>query len=160
MAIKLSNYVTAVQRGAEIDAKSADGVTADGVILPQHLEVSVQSLLAADCIDRAFFIANRAYEVVAIRQVHATAGSDGGAVNIQITKDDSTDAPGAGDNLLTNNSDAGFDAKDTANTVQVGTLTATTANLQLAAGDRLSLDFAGTVTALAGVVVTVTLKRI
>lgn len=61
---------------------------------------------------------------------------------------------------LTNNANAGFDLKGTANTVQTGTLTATTADLQLATGDRLSLDFAGTLTDLAGLLVTVSLKRI
>jgi hypothetical protein len=77
---------------------------------------------------------------------------------MQVTKDDSTDAPGAGNNLLTNNTNAGFDMKGTANTMQTGTLTATSADLRLAAGDRLSVDFAGTVTTLAGVVVTVVLR--
>lgn len=138
-------------------------LTADGVggpLIPGTLEVSVQCLLNADCVDRAFFVANRAYEVVAIREVHATAGNDAGSVNLQVTKDTSTDAPGAGTDLLTNNTNAGFNMKGTANTVQTGTLTATAASLKLAAGDRLSLDFAGTVTTLAGVVVTVTLKPV
>lgn len=138
-------------------------LTADGVggpLIPGTLEVSVQCLLNADCVDRAFFVANRAYEVVAVREVHATAGNDAGSVNLQVTKDTSTDAPGAGTDLLTNNTNAGFNMKGTANTVQTGTLTATAASLKLAAGDRLSLDFAGTVTTLAGVVVTVTLKPV
>jgi hypothetical protein len=39
-------------------------------------------------------------------------------------------------------------------------LTATTANLTLEAGDRLSLDVTGTTTTLAGVIVTVLLKRV
>lgn len=136
-------------------ALEINGVITDGLIRVSH-----QCLLNADCVDQAFFIADRAYQVTRIDEVHATAGSDGSAVNLQITKDTGTAAPGAGTDLLTNNTNAGFDMKGTANTVQNGTLTGTTASLQLAAGDRLSLDFAGTVTALAGVVVTVTLKAI
>jgi len=120
--------------------------------------ISVQCLLNADCVDRAFFVADRPYRVVRIDEVHATAGNDGGAVNLQVTKDSGTDAPGAGDDLLTNNSDAGFNMKGTANTVQNGTLDAD--HVVLAVGDRLSLDFAGTVTTLAGVVVTVTYEPI
>ncbi|HYE86255.1 MAG TPA: hypothetical protein VEA16_07860 [Vicinamibacterales bacterium] len=114
----------------------------------------------ASLADEAFFIADRAYEVVGVSQIHSTAGSDGSAVNLQVTKDTGTNAPGAGTDLLTNNSNAGFNLKGTANTVQTGTLTATLATKRLAAGDRLSVDFAGTLTAVAGVVVTVRLKRL
>lgn len=120
--------------------------------------VEVSSVGATD--DSAFYVATRPMEVVAIRQVHSVAGSDGSAVNVQVVKDTGTDAPGAGTNLLTNNSNAGFNLKATANTVQTGTLTSTAATKKLAAGDRLSVDFAGTLTDVAGVVVTATLRPI
>lgn len=107
-----------------------------------------------------FYVANSAVEITAVREVHTTAGSDAGAVNVNIEKLTGTQAPGAGVALLTNNTNAGFDLKGTANTVQAGTLTATTANLQLAAGDRLALKLTGTPTAVASVVATVTVKRI
>lgn len=111
----------------------------------------------ASLADQAFFIADRAYQIQSIREVHSTAGTDASAVNVQVTKDTGTQAPGAGSNLLTNNSSAGFNLKGTANTVQAGTLETTAATLKLAPGDRLSVDFAGTLTSVAGVVVTVTL---
>lgn len=139
---------------------TADGLTVGGVIVPQGIEATITCLANAACVDQAFFIANRAYQVTAVREIHATAGTDGSAVSLQVVKDTGTDAPGAGTDLLTNNANVGFDLKGTANTVQTGTLTATAASLQLAAGNRLSLDFAGTVTTLAGVVVTVSLKPI
>ncbi len=110
--------------------------------------------------DESFFIAPRACKVIAVKAVHSTAGTDGSAVSLQVTKDTSTDAPGAGTNILTNNTNVGFNLKSTANTVQSGTLTATAATLALAAGDRLSVDFAGVLTTLAGVVVTVELQLI
>lgn len=145
-------------------------VTTDGALavhngtdfLQQAGEVVVQFWARAngEQVDQALFIANRAWQVTAVREIHSTAGTDASAVNLQVTKDTGTNAPGAGTDLLTNNSNAGFDLKGTANTVQVGTLTATVASLQLAAGDRLSVDYAGVVTALVGVVVTVTLKAI
>jgi len=141
-------------------AADADELTVGGVKVDPELVVPVRCLLNADCIDQAFFIADRAYQVTRIDEIHATAGTDGSAVNLQVTKDTGTDAPGAGTDLLTNNTNAGFDLKGTANTVQNGALTGTTATLQLAAGNRLSLDFAGTVTSLAGLVVTVVLKPI
>jgi len=108
-----------------------------------------------DLADQAFFIANRPMKIAAIKYAHTVLGTNASAVNIQVTKDVSTDAPGAGTDLLTNNTDAGFNGKGTINTVQAGALSATAANLRLAVGDRLSLDFAGTLTALAGVVVVV-----
>lgn len=151
---------TGAVTGATGAISTADGLTVGGVIVPQVIEVPVVIVANAACVDQAFFVANRAYQVTAIREVHATAGNDGSAVNLQVTKDTGTNAPGAGTDLLTNNTNAGFDMKGAANTVQVGTLTATAASLQLAAGNRLSLDFAGTVTTLAGLCVTVTLKPI
>ena len=125
-------------------------------IYPGRVEVVSNGAVA----DGAFYVANRAMEVVAIRQIHSVAGTDGSAVSLQVTKDTTTNAPGAGTDLLTNNTNAGFNLKSTANTVQTGTLTATAATKKLAAGDRLSLDFAGTLTDVAGVVVTVTLRPI
>lgn len=107
----------------------------------------------------AFFVANAPYIVSAVRWAHSTAGSSATCA-IQLTKDTSTDAPGAGTALLTNNTNAGFDGSAAINTAQVGALTATAASLLMAIGDRLSLDFNGTLTALAGVVCTVSLTPI
>jgi hypothetical protein len=106
--------------------------------------------------DQCFYTATKNMKISSIYYVHSTAGTDASAVNLQVTKDTSTNAPGAGTDLLTNNTNAGFDCKGTINVVQTGALTATAANLRLAPGDRLSVDFAGTLTALAGVVVVVT----
>src|SRR6059058_2039095 len=124
--------------------------------------VRFNGALATLLVDQALFIcpAGQSYQVVSADEVHATASTDAAAVNLQLTKDTGTQAPGAGVDLLTNNTAAGFNLKGTANTVQSATLSATTADLTLAAGDRLSIDFAGTLTALAGVVLTVWLKRI
>jgi hypothetical protein len=105
--------------------------------------------------DQCFYTATKNMKIASIYYVHSTAGTNGSAVNLQVTKDTSTNAPGAGTDLLTNNTNAGFDCKGTANVVQTGALSATAANLRLAPGDRLSVDFAGTLTALAGVVVVV-----
>ena len=112
----------------------------------------------ASATDTPIFIANTAYQVIAVSEVHSVAA--GGTSTLQLTKDTGTTAPGAGTDLLTNNTNAGFNLNATANTVQNGTLTATTASLQLAAGDRLSLDFGHAIQSSATVVVTVSLKRI
>ncbi len=138
----------------------ADGLTVGGVIVPQHIEVTAHVGAAALMVDQTFFVATRAYTVVAISFVHAVAETTAANLRVQVTKDTSTNAPGAGTDLLTNNTNAGFDGKATANTVQAGTLTGTGASLALAAGDRLSLDFEAGATELVGVTVTVTLKRV
>lgn len=106
--------------------------------------------------DQAFFVAPRAMRVVSISEVHAVAA--GGASALQVTKDSTTAAPGAGTDLLTNNTNAGFDLNATANTTQVGTLVATAGVTTLAVGDRLSVDFAQAIQSSAGVVVTACLS--
>jgi len=111
-----------------------------------------------DLVDQSIFLANRDYIVTSSYYVHSTLGTNGSAVNLQLVKDTSTNAPGAGTDLLTNNTNAGFNCKAAINTVQTGTLTATAASLRLAPGDRLSVDYAGTLTALAGVVLVATLQ--
>jgi hypothetical protein len=141
-------------------AVDADELTVGGVIVSPTKLVSVNCVANGACVDQQFFIADRAYQVTAINEIHAVAGNDAGAVSLQVTKDTSTNAPGAGTDLLTNTAGAGFNMKSTAQTVVAGTLSVTASDLQLAAGDRLSLDFAGTITTLAGVTVTVTLKAI
>jgi hypothetical protein len=102
--------------------------------------------------DRQFFVAPVACTVVAISEVHAVAA--GGASALQVTKDTSTNAPGAGTDLLS----AAFDLAATAQTVQNGALSATASDLVLAAGDRLSIDFAQAIQSTAGLCVTVVLK--
>lgn len=101
-----------------------------------------------------FFIAPRACVVKRITEVHTTAGNDADAVTLNVERLQGTEVSGAGDALLS----AAFDLKGTAETVQVGTLTTTTAHLALAAGDRLNLVDTGTLTTLAGVCVTVELE--
>ena len=101
-----------------------------------------------------FFVAPQACKVTAINQVHSTAGSDASAVTAVVTKDTSTNAPGAGTSLHQSGS---FNLKATANTVQNATLSTTAATLILAAGDRLAIKLTGVSTALAGAVVTVQL---
>jgi hypothetical protein len=113
-----------------------------------------------DLSDQAFFLALQPCIVSAAYACVSTAGTNGSAVSVQITKDTSTDAPGAGTDILTNNTNAGFNLKNTINTIETGTLTATAATLRLAPGDRLSVDFNGTLTAVAGLVIVVVLEPI
>jgi hypothetical protein len=121
--------------------------------------VTLVATANGDAVDRAFFIADRSYRILDARYVNATAGTDGGSVNAQLTVDNLTDAPGAGVDVLSNNTAAGFNAKSVANTVEVATFNSEAARY-INAGDRLSLDMAGTTTTLAGVVITATLQAV
>lgn len=123
--------------------------------------ITWKMLANASLADQAFFVcpAGFRYEVVAIAEVHSVLGTDAGAVSLQVTKDTSTDVPGGGTDLLTNGAGAGFNLKAAINVPQAGTLSTVSGVLQMKSGDRLSVDFAGTLTAVAGVVVTVLLRR-
>ncbi len=129
---------------------------------PSQFELSTEQYLvathyiASSVADVQFYTAPVKCEVVAIREVHATAGNDAGAVTGTIRRCQGTEAATAGDDLLS----ATINFKGTALTEQTPALTSTTANLTLDAGDRLSLDVTGTTTTLAGVIVTVLLKRV
>jgi hypothetical protein len=117
----------------------------------------------ADQADQNIFLcpAGEIFEVLAISEVHTTAGTDAGAVTLQMQKCTGTQAPSAGTNLLT----AALSMKTTANTPQyasqlLGTMVTDRSKLRLTGGDRLALDYTGTVTSLAGVAITVTMKRV
>ena len=129
---------------------------------PSQFELSTEQYLvathyiASSVADVQFWTAPVKCEVVAVREVHAVAGNDGGDVTATIRRCQGTEAATAGDDLLS----ATINLKGTALTEQTPALTATTANLTLEAGNRLSLDVTGTTTTLAGVIVTVLLKRV
>ena len=107
-----------------------------------------------------FFTANRPYIVTGVSLRYSTLSSVSG-LKLTVTKDVSTDAPGAGTSLLTDNTNAGPLVTQAADTSYAGTLTATAATLRLATGDRLAIKFSGaTLTALVGLVVTVSLQEL
>ena len=102
---------------------------------------------------QTYFIANRAYLITSIQEVHDTAQTAADGCSLQVVKNTGTVAPGSSDiNLITNTAysgsgrvDKGFDQKGiAANTVTTGTLTNQVASLTLAAGDRLVWGMNGT----------------
>jgi len=106
--------------------------------------------------DQAIWIADRAYEVSDMSEVHGTAA--GAALKGLLTKDTGTTAPGAGTALQTDNTNAGFDLNGTANTVQVGTLSTLRART-IAPGDRIGWKHSAAIGAsLANVCATLTLR--
>lgn len=103
----------------------------------------------------AFFIAPFPCTVIAMTEIHQTAGTNGGAVTLQLEKLTGTTAPDSGVNLLK----TALSLKGTAETLKNGTIvvtyTGSVRNATLATGDRLCLKDSGTLTSVANVSVMV-----
>lgn len=144
----------------EFEAKRADGFRAKGVILPEYEEIVIAIPANAALADGAMYTARRAVRVIRIDEVHATTGTDTGAVTLDVKKQTGTQDPTQGVSVLSST----FNLKATANTVVSKTagagLTVTAADRELAAGNRLSFDFTGVLTAVAGLQVTMTIQMI
>jgi len=106
--------------------------------------------------DLPFFIARHPCEVLWVAESHIVAGTNAGAVTMDVVKLTSGQAVASGVSILT----AEFDMKSTANTPVQKEGKDLSANRQLKNGDRLALDFTGTLTDLAGVQVTLYLKNL
>lgn len=108
-----------------------------------------------------FSLFNAPYDCVihSASLTHTVVGSDGGTVAVQLTLDSGTNAPGAGTDLLSNNSNTGFNLKATVNTPQYAAFKPGVSR-KLIRGQRIGVDWNGTMTAVAGVQFTVVLNRL
>ena len=131
-----------------------DGVTGS---IPHDLSIAVLVATATDAVDKNAWICagptGSVYELVAVSEVHSTASSSG---TLQLEKCTGTTAPGSGTDLLSST----ISLAGAANTVLSGTLSATRSDRIFVAGDRLALDFGGTVTGLVNAIVIIYLKRL
>lgn len=148
MDSKITNTTTQTPTQA---VTTADGLTVNSVIVPV-LKTVTYSPLAVD-VSKAILITTEAVQITAVRVVFGIASVSG---TLNIEKLTGTTAPGSGTALLTGT----ISLAGTANTVLSGTLTSTTADLQFAAGNRLGIVLAGTLTSLIGALVVVDYKRI
>lgn len=114
-----------------------------------HTVVGADAATAANY--GVFWVAPSKGYVNGFKEVHQTAGTDGGAVTVTLEKLTGTQAPDAGTALLSST----LSLKAIANTVQTGTLTTTVSSLNFNAGDRLCLKDAGVLTTVANVTVLV-----
>lgn len=119
----------------------------DGTVY-KHVDglIRISTIILAASVDQPVFIADRAYVVVSAKEIHSVVGSTSAAV--QYKKCTGTTAPASGTAIATGT----FDLTATINTTQTATLSATASDYTLAAGDKLALDFSGTLTGLVGVV--------
>ena len=157
---KVSATVAGKRIGKALNATTTDG---DAIkilkLAPGNDRVLVKASFTAASVDDWIFIADRAYTVVSVKEIHSVVGSTSAAVAIRKVTAAGTAAPGAAagatvKELLT----AAFDLTATVNVSQSATLTATTADRDLAVGDKIGSDLSGTLTGLAGCVVVIELK--
>jgi hypothetical protein len=117
--------------------------------------VSINPLLNADCVSQIFYTSPRRCYVFAVRYIHTTAGTAAGTVTLDLVRCSGTTTVANGTSLLDTTL---FNCKATANTTQTGSLLSLLSAVTLEVGDRLAIRFAGTVTTLAGVSVSVHLR--
>jgi len=122
-------------------------------VIPIHHTI-VGTLAATATNYGVFWRAPFACTILEIVEVHQTAGTDAGAVELNIEKLTGTQALDAGTAILS----TAFSLKATANDDQTGVLSTTLSTLQLAKGDRLAMDDSGTLTDVANVMVVIMVK--
>ncbi|MCK9571117.1 hypothetical protein M0R72_19365 [Candidatus Pacearchaeota archaeon] len=135
---------------------SADGLTVNSVIVPQEMVLTIP--IGASEVDQTAFIADDAWQITKIEEAHSVAQNTAypNTGNLSINKCTGTQAANAGAHL--HNTTMWLNS--TINTVATPTLNATTGALNLADGNRICLDFNGTMTTFAGGSVTIHMKRI
>jgi hypothetical protein len=131
-------------------------ITFSPVVLEKHLSHWIQPN-SEQAVAQNFFVADRAYELVDMAEVHSTAA--GGAQVLKITIDRGTTAPGGGTAV----DSTGFNLNSTAQTVQYGdssnqAVTGIRSNRILGVGDRLGTNYSGAAQSGVGVLVTAVLK--
>lgn len=128
------------------------GLAAQDVSNAAERLVVTSELLAAS-VDKWMFVADRAYRVMAVREVHNVVGGLGAVVRPRKVTSAGTAAPGdAAGATVKELTAADVDLTTTINVVQSPALSATAADLDLAAGDKIGLNFSGTLTGLVGVI--------
>lgn len=120
------------------------------MISPPRVQDIVFAPTAAS-VSQSMYTAISSGVVESVQVVFGVASVSG---TLSIEKLTGTTAPGSGIALLT----GAISLAGTANTVNSGSLTATAADLVLAAGDRIGLVLGGTLTSLVGGLVVVRLR--
>jgi hypothetical protein len=113
-------------------------------------KVLTTELLAAS-VDKWLYVADRAYQVVLVEEIHSVVGGSSAAVRPRKITAATTAAPGAAVATgITEITAASIDLTAAINVTQTPALSATAADLLLADGDKIGLDFSGTLTGLVG----------
>ena len=112
---------------------------------------TVQVQMIATAVDIYAWYAPRRCKLMGIKEVHSVVGGASAAVRPRKITADAT-APGAAAGATVLELSAAIDLTTTANTEQTPAVTTTGDRHIFAAGERLALDFSGTLTGLVGMV--------
>lgn len=141
---------------AALAVSGADGLTVGGIIIPQtEVLFSATIDLHASKVTYNLFVASEAWQVTDIDYTPDIA--QGGALTATVVKAITTATPASATTPMHTANAINLNA--VAHTVQPITLTATTADLQLAAGNRIGLVLSGAMTTGSGLL-TIRGKRI
>lgn len=161
MAIDQRNYDPALMAGAgttvagpatfnsTVDVATIDTLEVADVI-PLNRLTAIYSTTAVT--DTTMFICPGASNMTVTSIVCIFSVAAGGSLTAALTKDTGTTAPGAGTAIMSGS----FDLNATANTQQAATLSGTPT---LTAGDRIGINFTGSIGSLAGLIIQVNLLR-
>lgn len=150
------NGDTSVATNKRLAITTADKLTVGGVIVPQEMVINWP--ISASSVDENIFIADDAWQITKIEEVHAVAGTEAAPnlFNATVMKITGVTAPGAG--VPMHNDTITLSA--TPNTVITPTLSAVAANTTLADGDKVGINYQGSGTSLAGGVITIHMQRV
>jgi hypothetical protein len=128
---------------------------------PVVLQFGSSGANAALADDYVFTALDGDYELVATSEVHGTAGTDGGAVTADVVRVAAGGTIAGGTSLLSST----FNLKSTVDTpviknVSNGGLPAAQSSRVISRGQSVAVNLTGTLTALAGVALTIVLKPI
>jgi hypothetical protein len=135
---------TAPDKILEVDVPQAGATTAANAT-----KILTTELLAAS-VDKWLYVADGAYQVVLVEEIHSVVGGSGAAVRPRKITAATTAAPGAAVAAGITEISASIGLETAVNVTQTSTLVAVAADLLLADGDKIGLDFAGTLTGLVG----------
>lgn len=154
-AVSLAGDSTVASNKA-LAVTTADKLTVGGVIVPQEMVITVP--IGTSAVDQTVFIADDAWQITKIEEVHTVAQNTAfpNTGSLSVMKCTGTQAPGSG----TAFHNTTMYLNSTVETVVTPTLTGATGDLNLADGNRIALNFNGTMTTFAGGCVTIHLKRI
>lgn len=133
--------------------RAVDGTTRS---IPDSEVVNFNYDIAGNAVDTWLFVADGPMEVISAVCVPTVAGTDGGTVTAELVKASGTTAVASGTSLHASGT---FNLKGTANTLQSASLSTTKSTRELAANDRVGVNFTGTLTSAVGII-QVRIKRI
>lgn len=144
-------YICQSKFADRLSVETADGLTIDGAIIPSSFTVSSGALSAGAAGSYPIFIAPAACQILSVKAVPNVDASAQADITVQkVHAATPVETLSAAINL-----NASGDLVPVA-----GTLTATAANLVLAAGDVVRVTLTGAATSLANAIVTVEFKRV